>query len=809
MINRSGPDSKKVRTLLTLHQRSSEKSKIHICVGLSTKRDLLDSTQYISPTKVCLRDTLNDRNSRPLTIFIMVFSKFFEEAKRKRNEAPKASTEREKCIKPDNDQKDHTTSSKKRRRGKKDAQKSTSNPMDANPPKRTKPPDAIRHQKRRGPPTKEVLDFSLQLKGLLRQKRLDEAVALYWTNDTIRDEHHACIVIDGCARCGDVDTAEQIVAEMNTNRHNPQSSVVGGSLNVETQTALLKVYTHAGRIEKAMHLFQAISNPNVRTFNTLLRGCLWTAAAPVSTKRDGEGNAPVVGGVVTSEQIWQLYQQTDNPLDTSSYEYSITLLCQALRVQEAESRIVLFCSIYQIRVKGTASISITTDFETYDYSPLETLAVVYLALARAYAFLNKPDDVWRSCQRSLSALKQSRAILLSVSGAATVRPSTSRDNNNHGNNKQGGISGGKRGWRRQEDSTLVAGGESSSRNHSNVVFRTHRLSELELEVRSLLKKSRDSVAFSQAEMALRIQTRLLFFSGGASTIVNNHESAPLLNAHMITAWHSFGLSKLTHTNSEESTLTDLPFRANILQSSVVNDDGTINFSKVFADNRRPLDIELGAGFGSWVVQQALENKHRNYVAVELRADRVFQIFSRSMLDGEGSADNVCVIGCECGVFLRHRIKLSSVSTIYANFPEPPTQIYGDDPRILSQIVNGELKEPSHMLHSETLMTMAEALESKGKIIIVTDNRSYSRLLAATFAKVLNQQKKLPLLGSTPPKELKDSPSLRHLESFLGVVDVYTQENGDHGTSYFDRLWRTGVGNHSEKRTRFIIMMRRR
>jgi hypothetical protein len=58
----------------------------------------------------------------------------------------------------------------------------------------------------RRPPTEEAIDLSEQLKSLSREKNLDGALHLYWdtSNDTIRDGHHACIMIDIAARCGKI-----------------------------------------------------------------------------------------------------------------------------------------------------------------------------------------------------------------------------------------------------------------------------------------------------------------------------------------------------------------------------------------------------------------------------------------------------------------------------------------------------------------------------------------------------------------------------------------------------------------------------
>lgn len=256
-----------------------------------------------------------------------------------------------------------------------------------------------RQKQKRAPPSAEALDLSQRLQALSRQKRLEQALQLYWSkeNDSIRDIHHACIIVDCCARCGDVASAESIVDRL------------GCRVNIETQTALLKGYAHAGKMHEAIQLFRTIVSskdqsmrPNVRTLNTLLRGCLWTAATCC-----GSG---VAGGVITSEEAWKLYQDSfpnaNSTLDTSSYEYSTTLLCQAFRTEEAEERIEIFQSVHDIRVKGKASIT------GGDQAALESLSVVYLALSRAYALLSRPKDMWRSCQRALSAIKASRALLM-------------------------------------------------------------------------------------------------------------------------------------------------------------------------------------------------------------------------------------------------------------------------------------------------------------------------------------------------------------------------------------------------------------
>lgn len=100
---------------------------------------------------------------------------------------------------------------KKRRRRRKDnhdaPDKSSTSPINLNisqPDKKRKFPQSKRS--RRQGPSEEALALSTKLKEYSSQKRLSEALELFWhpSNDSIRDGHHACIVIDCSARCGSV-----------------------------------------------------------------------------------------------------------------------------------------------------------------------------------------------------------------------------------------------------------------------------------------------------------------------------------------------------------------------------------------------------------------------------------------------------------------------------------------------------------------------------------------------------------------------------------------------------------------------------
>ncbi len=93
-------------------------------------------------------------------------------------------------------------------------------------------------QKKRRVPLAEALQLSDKLKKLSREKKLDEALALFWdsSNNEIRDGHHACIMVDMAARCGQIAEGEQLLEKI---------AKEGTFISVETKTALLKVSCHA------------------------------------------------------------------------------------------------------------------------------------------------------------------------------------------------------------------------------------------------------------------------------------------------------------------------------------------------------------------------------------------------------------------------------------------------------------------------------------------------------------------------------------------------------------------------------------
>ena len=560
----------------------------------------------------------------------------------------------------------------------------------------------------------------------------------------------------------------------------------------------------------------------------------------------------LVGGLVSSEAAWKLFRRhvSIEDLDCSSYEYFIAQLCYALRVDDAKS------VIDEMQRKYNLTSSKLNDAEP---SVVESLSVSLVALARALTLLKRYDEATAVTRNALNAAETAKGLFDDSKPESSHQQSSST-----GGKSMSHIhirvllpfihltsdicctcQKGKRGWKKDESSS------APRRAVSNSLFRSHRLSEVQSEASDLLAIcSEPPMQEQQNDLAFFLSSRLLYFSGGGTTDLslskNEHdgsiEDPSAIKCQLLNSlWHSFGLqSALLQEYPESEWLSGVNAfgEDDVLRVqhavgwngvSLISDDGFVDFREVFRErtnqssatldmgDSRPLDIELGSGFGDWIVRQAIANPERNHVAVEMRADRVAQTFSKAFLNGSSlPLHNLCCVGSECGSFLRQRVLPGTVSSIFVNHPEPPTQTYGANNHILTEIAQGG-EEPAHMLNSKTLVAASRCLKPGGKLIIVTDNRWYARLICATLLKAIQVSKGLISSG-----ELGRRPSFRQVETFgnsrecvvlfegqpSDAIGHSVRNDSKNGSSYFDRLWRSGAGTHAEQRKRFVISMER-
>lgn len=140
-------------------------------------------------------------------------------------------------------------------------------------------------------------------------------------------------------------------------------------------------------------------------------------------------------------------------------------------------------------------------------------------------------------------------------------------------------------------------------------------------------------------------------------------------------------------------------------------------------SRRPVKLEICAGNGDWAVAQAKADPGSDWVALELRHDRVYSIFSRAVCEG---ARNLCAMGGDAARVMRRNVRPAAVSHVFINFPEPPHHS-GD----------AAADNRHHLLTPAFFRHVHAALEPGGGLTVFSDNHKYMQSLARTLAELLH------------------------------------------------------------------------
>ena len=222
----------------------------------------------------------------------MSFAKFFEHAKKRRIDEMTDGLSKNSTISPRNlpgdNKKKKKSNTSKRWRGKKNKQDNIKtniihkteksdildviqtyyNRLQAQKQnnRKIKNPDYQKENQSNYDVSQEALDLSTQLKELSNKKQLKKALSIY--NDpsksSIRDGHHGSIMIDCCARCGDIKEGEEIFKNMILSYDNKMTNNHGKNqqhfehkyISVQAFTALMKGYAHSGQMDKGFKLYQ-------------------------------------------------------------------------------------------------------------------------------------------------------------------------------------------------------------------------------------------------------------------------------------------------------------------------------------------------------------------------------------------------------------------------------------------------------------------------------------------------------------------------------------------------------------------------
>jgi tRNA (guanine-N7-)-methyltransferase len=137
---------------------------------------------------------------------------------------------------------------------------------------------------------------------------------------------------------------------------------------------------------------------------------------------------------------------------------------------------------------------------------------------------------------------------------------------------------------------------------------------------------------------------------------------------------------------------------------------------------QPLEVELGCGDASFLVEYARRNPEKNFIGVERLLGRI------SKLDRKGrraALTNLCGVRIESSYFLQYLLPSHSASALHIYFPDPwPKK-----------------KHRKHRLVNEQFPKLARAaLAPGGRIYLRTDDADYFSQMVEIFAADKNFQK---------------------------------------------------------------------
>lgn len=164
-------------------------------------------------------------------------------------------------------------------------------------------------------------------------------------------------------------------------------------------------------------------------------------------------------------------------------------------------------------------------------------------------------------------------------------------------------------------------------------------------------------------------------------------------------------------------------------------------------NDQPIVIEYCSGNGAWIASKAAANPNINWVAVEMKFDRVRKVWSKIKNLG---LNNLIVIYGEANVTTQRYFPNDSISDVYINFPDPwPKKRHFKNRLIQPEFAN----------------QLSRILKEGKSLTFVTDDVPYSEWLIEVMENHKHFISKYP-------------------EPF------FLNEEPNYGTSYFDELWRS-------------------
>jgi tRNA (guanine-N7-)-methyltransferase len=140
----------------------------------------------------------------------------------------------------------------------------------------------------------------------------------------------------------------------------------------------------------------------------------------------------------------------------------------------------------------------------------------------------------------------------------------------------------------------------------------------------------------------------------------------------------------------------------------------VDLGKLFPTGQ-PLEVELGSGDGSFLVEHATKHPDRNYIGVERLLGRIRKMERKAR---RAHLSNLRGVRIESSYFIEYLLPRQSATCLHIYFPDPwPKR-----------------KHRRHRLINERFPTVAqETLAPGGKVFLRTDDRDYFEQMVSVFA----------------------------------------------------------------------------
>ena len=140
---------------------------------------------------------------------------------------------------------------------------------------------------------------------------------------------------------------------------------------------------------------------------------------------------------------------------------------------------------------------------------------------------------------------------------------------------------------------------------------------------------------------------------------------------------------------------------------------------------RPLILEIGFGYGAYLLHLARTNPDANIVGLEIASQCLFR--AESAIDRAGLT-NVRPVHSMAETALHHLFTPASLTQIHINFPDPWFK---------------RRHAPRRLMQPDTLTAMVSRMQAGGMLYLATDIREYAEMCAKLFAAAPGLENTLP------------------------------------------------------------------